>query len=129
MSARVSALQKSAPSGEPPRGAVIVCSRPAGAAGPAIVELHDGQGAHAPLRHDFVYYGAGAFDFGDESEAAAELALNVLILVTATSEAWRHHAAFAAEVIARLPHPGGSIPVDYVRRWVRQHPAAAVRPA
>jgi hypothetical protein len=83
---------------------------------------------HSPTGIEWGYGGSGPSD----------LALSVLTALAGADAAERHYRAFVAEVVSRLPRPGGVLRADRVRAWLRrqaggqaptQNPPAAGRAA
>jgi len=80
-------------------------------------ENHVG-GARASIPQRYVHHSPTGFEWGYGGSGPADLALNILALFVAPSEAWRLHQDFKRTCIARVPREGATINADNVRRWI-----------
>ncbi len=78
--------------------------------------------ARATVVHTPVHAPTG-IDWGRLGAGPADLALAVLTAVAGADMAERHSAAFAAEVVARIPYAGGVLRAARVRDWLARQPA------
>ena len=58
----------------------------------------------------------------------SDLALSVLTAVVGAEAAERHYRALVAEVVSRVPRPGGVMRADSVRAWVRRQDDPGAEP-
>lgn len=72
------------------------------------------------VRHRWALHSPGGFEWGYEGSGPADLALNILLMVTdrKTAEVW--HQTFKHDFIAKLPYDGGSMTVEEVREWLKK---------
>jgi hypothetical protein len=75
-------------------------------------------GALVDIPQRFVYHSPTGFEWGYGGSGPSDLALNVLGLFLPPSEAWRLHHDYKRDVIARMPHEGGTIEAADVRAWI-----------
>lgn len=75
--------------------------------------------AIADIAQRFVYHSPTGFEWGYGGSGPSDLALNVLALFVPPAEAWRLHHDYKRDVIAALPHEGGTITAESVRDWIK----------
>ena len=78
--------------------------------------------ARATVVHIPVHSPTG-FDWGRPGAGPADLALAVLTAVVDKDTAERHGAAFASEVLARIPFAGGVLRASRIRAWLARQSA------
>jgi hypothetical protein len=73
------------------------------------------------VKHVWKYHSPTGFAWGYGGSGPADLALNILLMVTGNRDvAFRYHQDFKWEFIAPLPEEGGEINVEDVKEWLRK---------
>ena len=87
-----------------------------------IIRLPNGRIA-TNVPHRVVIHSSGGYEIGYGGSGPADLALNILLMVTTDELASRWYQKFKLEFIARLPEYGGIIPLSEIRRWIKHNEA------
>lgn len=65
-----------------------------------------------------IYHSPTGFEWGYGGSGPADLALNILALFVSPPEARRLHHRYKRDIVAQLPHEGGTIEAADVRAWI-----------
>lgn len=87
-----------------------------------IILSRDGEGiGHANIPQTIVRHSPTGMEWGYAGSGPADLALNILLLVTDEDTANSLYQQYKFDVVSRIPRDGGEIAVEDVRRWVASH--------
>lgn len=65
-----------------------------------------------------VIHSPGGFEIGYNGSGPADLALNILLLITDADTALRHYQDFKRQFIATMPFSGGEIKLSTICTWL-----------
>jgi hypothetical protein len=74
--------------------------------------------ARASIPQRLVHHSPDGFEWGYLGSGPSDLALNILALFVDPPEAFRLHTAYKFDVVAHLPHDGGTVTARSVLDWI-----------
>lgn len=80
---------------------------------------HLGRAVVSGVNHDWVVISPDGFEWGYYGQGPRDLALNILLRATGSRDfAFRHHFRYCEEVVAQIPHLGGTLRSAEILEWV-----------